>query len=137
MNVINTEIINKLITKVARNITKIIQINMYTISAQKLVRNHPGRKSLKDIFRSSIKLENGFSKISSSDKKEKEFLHEKIQKSEKEIKKLEEKYTQRVGESDELEKIKKLIKMEETTLNRLKKELGKFGKGKQNFRALK
>jgi len=107
---------------------------MYTISAQKLVRNHPGRKSLKDIFRSSIKLENGFSKISSSDKKEKEFLHEKIQKSEKEIKKLEEKYTQRVGESDELEKIKKLIKMEETTLNRLKKELGKFGKGKQNFR---
>ena len=133
MNVINTEIINK----VARNITKIIQINMYTISAQKLVRNHPGRKSLKDIFRSSIKLENGFSKISSSDKKEKEFLHEKIQKSEKEIKKLEEKYTQRVGESDELEKIKKLIKMEETTLNRLKKELGKFGKGKQNFRALK
>ena len=107
---------------------------MFNISAQKLVRNHPGRKSLKDIFRSSIKLENGFSKISSSDKKEKEFLHEKIQKSEKEIKKLEEKYTQRVGESDELEKIKKLIKMEETTLNRLKKELGKFGKGKQNFR---
>lgn len=105
-----------------------------TFSAQKLVRNHPGRKSLKDIFRSSIKLENGFSKISSSDKKEKEFLHEKIQKSEKEIKKLEEKYTQRVGESDELEKIKKLIKMEETTLNRLKKELGKFGKGKKNFR---
>ena len=57
----------------------------YNFSAQKLVRNHPGRKSLKDIFRSSIKLENGFSKISSSDKKEKEFLHEKIQKSEKEI----------------------------------------------------
>ena len=104
-----------------------------TFSAQKLVRNHPGRKSLKDIFRSSIKLENGFSKISSSDKKEKEFLHEKIQKSEKEIKKLEEKYTQRVGESDELEKIKKLIKMEETTLNRLKKELGKFGKGTKNL----
>lgn len=91
-------------------------------AAQKLVRNQPGRKSLKDIFRSSIKLENG---SKNSDKKEKEFLFEKILKSEKEIKKLEEKFT-RVGESDELEKIKKLIKMEETTLNRLKKEVAKF-----------
>ena len=62
------------------------------------------------------------------EKQEHKYLGEQISRSEKEIKKLDEKFT-KSNENDEKEKIRKLIKMEETTLNRMKKEIYKY-KGK-------
>ena len=91
-------------------------------------------KSLKDIFRSSIKLDSKISAEPSSTAtpKEQTYLSEKIAKAEKEIKKLEEKFLK--SEGDEKDKIKKLIKMEETTLLRLNKELQKYDGNKGHTR---
>ena len=52
-------------------------------------------------------------------------MGERIARTEKEIKKLEEKYSKSF-EIEEKDKLKKMIKMEQTTLNRMKKEILKY-----------
>lgn len=92
-----------------------------------LSRNQTGRKSIKDLLRNKLNLDSTTSvKISSTQQKAHySHLKDQLEKHEKEKRKLEDRYN--VGTDIEKKIIKNMIRMEESQLRRLKRELDKNG----------